>query len=194
MTPAGVDLIIRHEGCPPRPYWPGGMSGITLGVGYDLAHHAAEELEADWVDQNYVRGSAHAIGVLRTCVGLSGNAAAAREGAVRIVAVDSAGARQVFQERSLPKYEALTRQAFPGVDGLPDAAYSALVSLVFNRGAGMNGDRRREMREIRSAVVDLSLQKIADEIRAMKRLWIGVGLDGLLRRREDEALMVESAL
>ena len=36
--------------------------------------------------------------------------------------------------------------------GLPLDAQGALVSLVFNRGTSMEGDRRAEMRAIRDAV------------------------------------------
>ena len=194
ITPEGVDLIVRHEVCPPRPYWPGGMSGITLGIGYDLAHHSGADLEQDWLAPGHVRGNQFAIGSLRSCVGMSGAAAAAREDSVRTLVVDRDGAAEVFRSRSLPKYEVLTRDAFPGVEDLPAPAYAALVSLVYNRGTDMNGERRREMREIRDAVAAKDLPRIAAELRSMKRLWIGRGLDGLLSRREDEAAMVESAI
>ena len=55
-------------------------------------------------------------------------------------------------------------------------------------------DRRKEMRAIRGAVAEGDLQEIADQLRAMKRLWEGKGLDGLLKRRDAEADMVESAI
>ena len=38
------------------------------------------------------------------------------------------------------------------------------------------------------------LQEIADQIRAMKRLWVGKGVDGLLKRRDAEADLVESSI
>ncbi|HEY6129471.1 MAG TPA: hypothetical protein VIW23_14955, partial [Candidatus Acidoferrum sp.] len=63
-----------------------------------------------------------------------------------------------------------------------------------NRGPGMEGDRRKEMRAVRDAVANQDLQEIADQIRAMKRLWEGKGLDGLLKRRDAEADLVESAI
>ena len=77
---------------------------------------------------------------------------------------------------------------------MPPDAQGALVSLVFNRGPGMDGDRRREMRAVRDAVARKDLREIAGQIRAMKRLWEGQGLDGLLRRRDAEADLVESAI
>lgn len=199
ISPAGVDLIVAHEGCPPRPYWPGGASGVTLGVGYDLGHHSAEELQEDWIEPGRISipdlATEHA---LLRCVGKRGGAAAALVSTVRGCRIEEADAREVFEERSVPKYEAQTRAAFPGVEALPLDAYSALVSLVFNRGPGMGNpnnpddwDRRREMREIRDLVPTGDLAGIAAAIRSMKRLWEGKNLDGLLRRREDEAKLVE---
>ena len=56
-------------------------------------------------------------------------------------------------------------------------------------------DSRREMRAIRDEVAKPypNLHAIAGEIRAMKRLWIGKGEDGLLVRREAEARLVDGA-
>jgi len=50
------------------------------------------------------------------------------------------------------------------------------------------------MRAIRDAVAVDDLQDIANQLRSMKRLWEGKGLDGLIKRREDEAELVESSI
>ena len=82
------------------------------------------------------------------------------------------------------------------LSGAVEAA--GLVSLVYNRGASMKdspgSDNRREMRAIRDLVPRMDLRGIAAALRSMKRLWAGKGLDGLLRRREAEAVLVESCL
>lgn len=203
MTKDGLALIVRHEGSPQHPYWPGGASGVTIGIGYDLAHHTTRELFSDWLDEGRITcpGGPMQVQTLLGCCGKSGEDARATIELVKDCVIVPDDAAIVFERVSLPKYESQTRhQAFPGADDLPDPAYSALVSLVFNRGPSMgqpgtpSWDSRKEMREIRLAVRDMDLQRIADELRAMKRLWIGKGLDGLLRRREDEAAMVESAI
>lgn len=97
-----------------------------------------------------------------------------------------------------------TRRAFPGVEGLVARAAGALTSLVLNRGGSMHDepgqDRRREMREIRATCAvagmpkDAQLRAIAASLRSMKRLWEGAGLQGLIRRREAEALLVERGI
>jgi GH24 family phage-related lysozyme (muramidase) len=55
-------------------------------------------------------------------------------------------------------------------------------------------DRGKEMRAIRDAVAVGDVQEIANQLRSMKRLREGKGLDGLIKRREDEAELVESSI
>jgi len=58
----------------------------------------------------------------------------------------------------------------------------------------MVGERRLEMRAIRDVVPQKNLPEIAALLRSMKRLWVGKGLDGLLKRREAEAKLVEGCV
>ena len=55
-------------------------------------------------------------------------------------------------------------------------------------------DRRKEMRAIRDAVARQDMKDIAAQLRLMKRLWVGKNLDGLLKRRDAEAELVESCI
>jgi GH24 family phage-related lysozyme (muramidase) len=48
------------------------------------------------------------------------------------------------------------------------------------------------MRNIRVLVPKKDYKGIAEELRKMKRIWEGKGLDGLLTRREAEAKLVET--
>jgi GH24 family phage-related lysozyme (muramidase) len=56
----------------------------------------------------------------------------------------------------------------------------------------LKGSRRAEMARIRDLVPSKNYSAIAQEIRNMKRIWKGKGLDGLLRRRDKEASLVDS--
>ena len=58
----------------------------------------------------------------------------------------------------------------------------------------MSGDSRKEMRAIRDLVPSQDYAQIADQLRSMKRIWEGKGLDGLIERREAEAKLVESCI
>lgn len=184
------DLILSFEGMGQPKQWPGGESGVTIGFGYDLGYVTAAQFQEDWGDQL----PADVMTKLKTAIGLKGIPAKNKAAQLKDVKIDRAPSLVVFTERTVPQYEAQTRAAFPGFDALATDAQGALVSLVFNRGASMKGDRRTEMRAIRDAVPSGDLQEIADQLRKMKRLWVGQGLDGLLRRRDAEADMVEACI
>jgi GH24 family phage-related lysozyme (muramidase) len=189
-----LDLIIGFEGLNQPGKWPGAASGITVGYGYDLGHVTAEKFESDWAGcftpEQFAR--------LREAIGRKGTDAEALEKRLADIKCKPADSRRILLECSIPEYAERTRQAFPGFDELPLDAQGALVSLVYNRGAGMKdsagSDNRLEMRVIRELVPSGNLAGIAAQLRAMKRLWMGKNMAGLLRRRDAEAALVESSM
>ena len=193
LSPAARSLILDAEGMNQPSIWPGGQSGITLGRGYDLGHHTLEEFKRDWGP--YL--TPEQIGQLSKGVGKTGLDAAAVAPMFKGIHVPEKVADEVFDKISAPKHIEQARRAFPGFDALPSDAQGALVSLVYNRGPTLEGERRKEM----SAIYDIlkdgvqkgDLDKIAAQIRSMKRLWEGKGLSGLLRRRDREADLVLTA-
>ena len=184
-----LKLIFTFEGVDQPSLWPGGNSGVTIGYGYDLGYEDGGAFTTDW---SFL--PADALDRLERCLGLRGEAAHQASRTLADIRIQQSDAQQVFINRSLPKYEALTVEVFPHADTLPPDAYGALVSLVYNRGASLVGDSRREMRVIREAVAHGDLRTIAAQIRSMKRLWEGKHLDGLIARREAEAQLVDSCI
>jgi GH24 family phage-related lysozyme (muramidase) len=100
----------------------------------------------------------------------------------------------VFVNKSLPKYYALTKAIYPEIDSLNEDTRGALVSMIYNRGNKLEGDRRKEMRAIVGLVAKTDYEGIADQIERSKRLWENVGLDGLVKRREEEADLILNSL
>jgi GH24 family phage-related lysozyme (muramidase) len=103
--------------------------------------------------------------------------------------------------KTVSKFYNLSRDTFPNFDKLPDDAKGGLVSLVFNRGASLEGDRRREMKAIRDIMLKTqdfdskTLSQIAEQIRKMKRIWMGGSIEkGMSRRRDAEAKIIEQSL
>src|SRR5205807_2124248 len=43
-----LQLILAAEGMNQPGAWPGGSSGITLGIGYDLGYVTVDQFESDW--------------------------------------------------------------------------------------------------------------------------------------------------
>lgn len=171
-----------------KPCYPGGASGVTIGIGYDLGYNTKAQYANDWKsllsDRDFSR--------LEACLGAKGEYARQLVRNVRDIEVSWDAASIVFKKETLPRFIKETLRAFPGADKLHPDAFGALVSIVFNRGASVTGDSRREMLNIRNLISSKNYKAIAQEIRSMKRLWIGKGLDGLLKRRDEEASLVES--
>jgi len=172
-----------------HPTWPGGKSGITIGIGYDLGFHSATQIRADW------QGKIPDIDLeqLLTVAGLNRQAAQEALAAVKGIEIPLQAASEVHYQSTLPAYAAKTKKAYPGVEALPADAQSMLLSLVFNRGAKMSGASRREMKAIQPLVAARDLDGIAEQIHAMKRLWDIDKLPGLHKRRDAEADMIASA-
>lgn len=199
-----IALIIQYEGLS-HCEWPGGASGVTIGRGYDLGYHTAAELLADWgpyLPQPLMER-------LRRCLGVKGLPAKALAAKLQDVHIPADLADRVFVSVDVPRWINRTSAAFaPGYELLPDDAQGALVSLVFNRGDSMGKagstsfESRREMRQIRDVLaalrpgesIAIALAKVAAAIRSMKRLWIGQHMDGLIRRREAEAKLIDGAI
>lgn len=203
ISDKSIRLILDSEGIDQPSRWPGGGSGITLGYGSDIG--ADSKALDNW------RGilTDKEITDLEQARGVTGRSASHIAGRFAHIRVTKEQAMKVFTERTLPRWIKETEKAFPGVELLPPDARGALVSIVFNRGPSLSGSRRAEMLNIhedlekfkamgeaaRVAELPRILQRIAIEIRKMKRLWQNQGLDGLLRRRDNEArLVAESAL
>jgi GH24 family phage-related lysozyme (muramidase) len=170
--------------------WPGLSSGPTIAIGIDCGYYTPEDLGKifSFLPPDHTRQVQGASGK----TGEDGKAYTAilRKSGITVTWPQ---AQKIFVERTWPKFSALTDRVFPGSDGLHPDAYGALVSLVFNRGGSLVGDRRSEMRAIRDLVPSQDYAGIARELRAMKRLWANKGMTGLLRRRDAEAALVESA-
>lgn len=170
-----------------HPTWPGAASGITVGVGYDCGYNSRAVILADWkrLDERER---------LARTAGLKMKTAKEHLAEVRDILISWELAEGVFQHVTLARFYQLARRTFPGLEDLHPNAQAALVSLIFNRGNSMSGPSRVEMREIRRLVPLQDYGAIAGELRKMKRLWAGRNLDGLIRRREAEARLVESCL
>jgi len=200
LTPAAFQLILNFEVGGgetyynrkfAKPTWPGNdASGVTIGIGYDLGQNTVEQYTNDWKS----RLEKWPFSLLRSSVGMKGADAKARLPLVATVLIPWTEALAVFRSSTIPRFYRMTAEAYPGFQSLPGDVQGALVSLIYNRGPGMDGDRRVEMRQIGEAVARMDLPAIAVALRAMKRLWEGQGMDGLIARREAEAKLVDGAV
>jgi hypothetical protein len=206
ISDKALDLIVMEEVESRAAYaktychteWPGGGSGVTIGIGYDVGQDNVAGLRQIWageIPDGMVKALERACGI----TGLRAKDLSAELFDQITIPWDTA--LRVFTEKDLPRYERDV-QKLPNWDMLSRDSYGALVSLVYNRGASFDhkrdpndpNDRYREMREIKAHMASLAFENVPDEFRRMKRLWIGHGLDGLLARRDKEAALFEAGI
>jgi hypothetical protein len=191
-SPAAVDLIVTSEVTSEATYtrlyqhptWPGGMSGVTVGIGYDCGYSTADQIFADWSGKL----SSEMVEALQDCAGITGPAASSHAHAlIGVVTVPFDAAMTVFEGRDMPKFESLVQRSLPNTDKLSPDSFGALTSLTYNRGASFNtpGSRYMEMRAIRQHMAGCTFNLIPDDLRAMIRLWPNAL--GLRIRRDKEA-------
>lgn len=174
-----------------NPVWPGGASGVTIGIGYDLGYATKEGVIKDWT------GMVSNSDLILICsvVGLKGIAAKNVLSKVKSVTVSYHDAETVFLNEDVYKYSKIMLTSFPGVQNLLADCQGAILSLVFNRGGLVdNSDRRKEMKAIKSLILSKDYKAIAAQFRSMKRLWSEKTARGLIIRREDEAVLVETCV
>lgn len=173
-----------------KPHWPGGASGVTVGLGYDLGYHTKEEIKRDW---GHYLSSANLDRLLK-CAGLKSTSAKAQINSLVDIKITYDIAYKVFVEVSYPKYIKQALSIYPNLKNLHARAKGALISLVYNRGIALEGASRKEMKNLQKCVKETDYDCMVKEIKNMKRLWVGKGLNGLLSRRDWEALMCKTPL
>lgn len=164
------------------------QSGVTIGIGWDCGQNTSDDLEREWSE--YL--DRPSIASLSRVCGLKGMTAYHALRSLGNLGIEWDTALAQFLAYTVPRYWQSTCAAFPGVEDAPRPVQEALLSLVFNRGPEMEGDRRLEMREIRSMVAETNWEGIPGKIRDMKRLWPDTR--GLQIRREAEAKFIETGL
>lgn len=190
-----ADFLIKAENLPRHPYWPGGSSGVTFGVGWDAGQHSRAELHQVWAalgDETLSR--------LDMAVDLKGRKAQALIPTLRDIEIPRSVAIEVLVHSLQDYYCPFVAKLFPGLDQLPADVQVVFISIVFNRGEAMGHDpnwstatqvdQRWEMREMREDVKDANMFGIYAHLGTMKRLWETKGPRGLLLRRRDEQALI----
>src|SRR4051794_35337592 len=132
ISQSAFDLIVREEVSSrayyekhyTHPEWPGGASGVTIGIGYDLGYATREKITADW--SGLVTGEM--LGAMFRCAGVRGDAAKALLLSVQHIVIPWDAAQQVFANRDVPSWTAAVLKAIPAADRLTPTCLGVLVS------------------------------------------------------------------
>ena len=107
-----------------HPEWPGGASGITIAIGYDVGYASPAKFRKDW----YGRISQGMIEALLPCCGVRGEAARRMLASVRDkVDVPWQPAMDIFMLTDLPEWIAKVCRAVLGAEKLNPDCLGALV-------------------------------------------------------------------
>jgi hypothetical protein len=186
ISDLGIKSIIGWEcdgeaGYNQAPEWPGEQSGVTIGIGYDLGMTPANEITQAWGPHV----SAQDLEILVGLSGKTGERAQTLLPHVRHLNFSWEIAQAVFRNSTLPTHYARTLRIYPQTANIHGHCAGALVSVVFNRGPAISGERRSEMADIQKLLADNKLIAIPERFEAMQRLWPNTA--GLRRRRREEA-------
>jgi GH24 family phage-related lysozyme (muramidase) len=191
-----MKFILSYEGFKSKPYVPKdvngnilGTSGITIGYGYDLGQQTSKQVEKD-LDGFY---TLEEIKKFQSVAGLKQNNAVNNLSKVQNLTITKDTAMQLTR-RVKANYAQKTYDIWPEVIDMHPHCQGALLSIVYNRGNSLNGDRRKEMKNIQIYLSNNDSSKIPTEIIAMKRLW-NINIEkGLHLRRDEEAKYFKKGL
>lgn len=153
-----------------KPEWPGGQSGVTILLGYDLGYATHDKVNAD------LKGKIPdaMLAACQSVVGIKG--AAAHDATIRVhslIDIPFNVALDVFLHNDMPSWIATVRKYLPNTEDLPPDCLGVLTGLAYNRGPSFNnsGDRYREMRAIKTDMVAKNFADVSHQLRSMARLW-----------------------
>ncbi|WP_426122801.1 hypothetical protein [Pararhizobium sp. PWRC1-1] len=197
LSPKALKLIVTFEVSSESVYEkkyrgvikPGGASGPTIGIGYDLGYVTEKIFREDW--QAYL-SEADLLKLSSAC-GKTKTAATAILGQLSGISIPFDVAHEQFLKNVVPVYMAATTGALANTGELSDDSLGALVSLVYNRGPSFTktGKRYRHMRNIKNHMTHKQYQNISKEFEEMKVLWQAPDVIGVATRRHLEALLFE---
>lgn len=184
-----LNWLHRQEGHAGKPYWPGGVSGVTLDPGFDLGRN-----DMSSVNRHYGAYLTEAqLGALAK-VASRGNFSGKRgedalkaldDEVLRSIRISAEAAEDMLADLALP-YWLRILERFPSLLTAPGYVQTALLSLAYNRGA--NNGRLNVLRE---PIADRQWGKVAERIAEMQQ---NHALRGIRKRRRAEAGLILTGL
>jgi len=159
-------------------------SGVTIGNGYDCGQYSAAKIIKDW---SSVLPKDMVIALSKTA-GLKKYAAVNALASLKNVVVPIEAALQVFYNNTIFEFARQALIIYPDLPKLHPVEQSVIIGIVYNRGRGLIGDRRKEMRQLITDIKNDNDKDMAATILAMCRLWPNT--QGLVKRRRKEAELV----
>jgi len=181
-----LEWVHAREGHNGKPYWPGGVSGITFDPGMDLGHAKASLIEQLYKPLLTAEQMAAAQDVL----GIKGEHAKkvlAKSPVVKSIRISRSQAAGIFPYAAKPYWDGIVKN-FPTLldEETLASVQTVMLSLSYNRGANNKG-----LRSLRGAIEEKNWSKVADLIGSMQQ---DHRLAGIRKRRRMEADYIRKEL
>ena len=182
------DLAWVHarEGHAGRPYWPGGISGVTLDPGFDLRFQTLERIRAHYSEcLTLAQESAIARVIGRR--GTDARDLLHADPVLQSVRIERGHALRVMPHIAVDYWQGITHR-FPAIEApdAPPSVQTVMLSLAYNRGA-----ENAELETLRSGIELRDWHGVADRIAVMQQDHV---LPGIRRRRGMEADLIRDEL
>ena len=182
------DLFWVHlqEGHNGRPYWPGGISGVTLDPGVDLGHASEafiERIYAPLLTKKEIRA-------LRLVYGFKGvDARDALNSSLTIkgIRISSEQGADLMHHTASPYWKGISRR-FPALirKNTPASVQTVLLSLAYNRGI-----LNRHLATLEQSLKARKWAEVAAKVGAMQQ---NHKLPGIRIRRRQEKMVIDAEL
>lgn len=166
------------------------LSGVTVGIGYDLHQYSKAVILHDWTGPLAAPFPAR----LAATQPFYGRTAVDPLKQVRDILVPWGAAEHVFLSNDVAREFAGARRAFgPAFDDITKNCQAALIANGFARGYSTLGANRAELREIKALIPKKDYAGIANQLRKQERVWRGTTIyNGLKARVNAEAKLAET--
>lgn len=183
--------IHQREGYAGKPYWPGGVSGITLDPGLDLGHAKAELIKSAYYDLL----TPEQWKAVQSVMGIQGEAAKRRlhntkdpmYSALKSIHVSREATDHIFILVASPYWlKACKRFSGLGEEKTPGVVQTAMLSIVYNRGVYNKG-----LLCLKPFIAQHDWQKVGHTIAGMQQ---SHKLPGISKRRRMEGELILKGL
>ena len=175
-----LSWVHEREGHVGEPYWPGGMSGVTIDPGVDLGHADRSLL----LDNYYDLMTSEQLNEAFSLKGITGQRAAEALSQLSYLSsfkITREEASRIFPSITTPYWNGLLKR-WPALAEAPSSVQTAMLSVSFNR--GYNNSKLESLTEFISRK---DWMKLGESIKEMQQ---DHSLDGIRKRRQLESELI----
>ena len=181
-----LEWVHQQEGFRGRPYWPGGVSGVTLDPGVDVGHASGDLVEVLY-GPLLTRKQMNALRLLFGFKGEDARDALNRSTEIQGIRITAEEGLELMPHTARPYWDGIARRFSTLVrNDTPASVQTVLLSLAYNRGI-----LNRYLENLGAPLKEREWNRVATLIGTMQQ---SHKLKGIRIRRRQERMVVEAEL